>query len=102
MRDIDEAAELQRNRDWRMAVWALRVGYVALAVVAVGLIVLWSGSTRWILGVGVISWLVAAAVMVTGFLRARRELPEPRPGFWSMRFMLIHDTVHARSSSPRS
>jgi hypothetical protein len=25
---------------------------------------------------------------LTGFFRARHELPEPRPGFWSMRFML--------------
>jgi len=99
---MDEHEELQRNRHWRMAVWALRVGYVALAVVVAGLIVMWSGSTSWVLAVGVIAWLVAAAVMVTGFLRARQELPEPRPGFWPMRFMLLHDTVHARSSGERS
>jgi hypothetical protein len=82
-----------------MAVWALRVGYLALVVVAAGLIVMLSGSTPWVLAGGVIFWLGAAAVMVTGFLRARRELPEPRPGFWSTRAMLIHDTVHARPSA---
>ena len=82
-----------------MAVWALRVGYVALIVIVVGLIAILSGSTPWVLAAGVIFWLAAAAVMVTGFLRARQELPEPRPGFWSIRWMLIHDTVHARSSA---
>ena len=32
---------------------------------------------------------------------ARQELPEPRPGFWSIRSMLIHDSVHARTSTQR-
>jgi len=83
-------------------VWALRAGYLALAVAIAGLIVTLSGSTAWILAVGLIIWLAVAAVTLTGFLWARHELPEPRPGYWSMRFMLIHDTVHARSSAPRS
>ncbi|HTZ05557.1 MAG TPA: hypothetical protein VMB53_07360 [Gaiellaceae bacterium] len=82
-----------------MAVWALRVGYLALVVAAVGLVVMASGSTPWVLAVGVIFWLAAAAVMVIGFLRARQELPEPRPGFWAIRCMLLHDTVHARPSA---
>ena len=82
-----------------MAVWALRVGYLALVVVVAGLIAMLSGSTPWVLAGGVIFWLAAAAVTVTGFLRARQELPEPRPGFWSIRLMLIHDTVHARPSA---
>jgi hypothetical protein len=85
-----------------MAVWALRVGYLALAVAIAGLIVTLSGSTPWLLAVGVIIWLAAAAVTFTGLLRARHELPEPRPGFWSMRFMLLHDTIHAQSSAARS
>ena len=85
-----------------MAVWALRVGYFGLAVAIVGLIVMLSGSTPWVLAVGVIIWLATAVVTLTGFFRARHELPEPRPGYWSMRFMLIHDTVHARSSAQRS
>ena len=93
---MDASPELQHNGHWRMAVWALRVGLVGLAVVVAGLIVMLSGSTSWILAVGVISWLAAAVVMSTGFLWARHQLPEPRPGFWAMRFMLIHDTVHAR------
>jgi hypothetical protein len=77
-----------------MAVWALRVGYLALAVGLVGLIALLSGSTPWILAVGVIGWLAAAVVTLTGVFWARSELPEPRPGLWPLRFMLIHDTVH--------
>jgi hypothetical protein len=82
-----------------MAVWALRVGILAMAVAIAGLIVLLSGSTPWVLAAGVIGWLAAAAVTLTGFFRARRELPEPRPGYWSMRFMLLHDTIHVVSSA---
>jgi len=85
-----------------MAVWALRVGYVGLAVGIAGLIVMSSGSTPWVLAIGVIIWLTAAAVTLAGFFWGRHELPEPRPGYWSMRFMLIRDTVHARSSTDRS
>jgi hypothetical protein len=81
-----------------MAVWALRVGYLALAVALAGVIVLLSGSTPWVLAIGVIGWLAAATVTLTAFVRARNELSEPRPGFWSMRFMLIHDSVHALPS----
>jgi hypothetical protein len=84
-----------------MAVWALRVGYVGLAVAIAGLIVLSSGSTPWVLAGGVIIWLAAVAVTLAGFLWSRHELPEPRPGYWSMRLGLIHDTVHARPSARR-
>ncbi len=55
-----------------------------------------------VLAVGVIIWLAAAGVTLTGFLWSRHELPEPRPGFWSMRFMIIHDTVHARPLAKRA
>ena len=97
--DIDQPAELQRNGYWRTAVWALRVGYLALVVVLAGLIATFSGSTPWILAFGVILWLAAAAVTAAGFMRARQELPEPRPGFWSIRSMLIHDSVYGRTSA---
>jgi membrane protein YdbS with pleckstrin-like domain len=96
---MDEPPELQHNGHWRMAVWALRVGCLVLAVAIAGLIVMLSGSTPWVLAVGVIGWLAVAAVTLTGFFWARHELPEPRPGYWSMRFMLIHDTIHPLSSA---
>ena len=99
---MDEPPELQFNGHWRMAVWALRVGYCGLAVAIAGIIVMTSGSTPWVLAVGVIIWLAAAGVTLTGFLWSRHELPEPRPGFWSMRFMIIHDTVHARPLAKRA
>ncbi len=102
MSDVDEPPELQNNGHWGVAVWALRVGYVGLAVAIAGLIVMLLGSTPWVLAVGAIVWLAAAAVTLAGFLWSRHDLPEPRPGYWSMRFMLIHDTVHARSSAQRS
>ncbi len=81
-----------------MAVWALRVGYVALSIAIAGLILMLWGSTPWVLAVGLLAWLAVAAVTLTGVLWARHELPEPRPGFWSMRFMLIDDTIHALTS----
>ncbi len=85
-----------------MAVWALRVGYLGLIVGIVGLIVLLSGSTPWILAVGALIWLAAAAVTLTGFFLARNQLREPRPGYWPMRFMLIRDSISALPSAQRS
>ena len=99
---MDEPSALRDNRHWRLAVWALRAGYVGLAVAATGLVAMWFGSSPWVLAVGMVVWLAAAAVTLAGFLWSRHELPEPRPTFWSMRFMLIHDTVHALSSAQRT
>jgi len=91
---MEQRPELQRSGRWRTAVWALRVGYVGLAVAIAGLVALAFGSTSWILAVGVIIWLATVPVTLTGFLLARHELLEPRPRLWSMRLMLIHDSVH--------
>lgn len=93
-----EPPEVQRSRHWRTAVWSLRVGYVGLVLAAVGLILVLTGATPWVLAVGMIIWLASVPVTLTGFLRARRELPAPQPTFWSMRFMLIHDSTHALST----
>jgi hypothetical protein len=99
---MGEPPELQDIGHWRLAVRALRVGYFGLAVVIVGVIVLSTGSRPWVLAVGAVVWLASAAVTLTGVIRARSELPEPRPGWWSLRFMLIHDTVHGRPSVSRA
>lgn len=96
---MGEPAELQRSGPWRVAVWALRVGYVAVLVAIAGLVVMWAGSTSWVLAAGEISWLAAVVVTLTGFLWARHGLPAPRPGVRSMRLTLIHDSVHARPSA---
>jgi hypothetical protein len=86
--------ELNHNGLWRVAVWALRVGYLGLAVAIAGLIALAFGSTPWVLAGGVIIWLATVPVTLTCFLSARHELSKPRPGLWSMRLLLIHDSVH--------
>jgi hypothetical protein len=99
---MDEPPELQDNGHWRLAVGALRVGYVGLAVAFTGLIVMALGSTLSVLAVGMIIWLAAAVVTLVGFFWARHELPEPRPGYWPMRWMIIYDTFHSRSSAQRS
>ena len=94
---VDRPAELQQNEHWRIAVWALRLGYVGLAVALVGVILTWCGFTPWILAVGVALWLAAAAGTLIAFFWTRHDLPDPRPGYWSMRFMLIYDTFHSQS-----
>jgi hypothetical protein len=91
---MEEPLGLQHNGQWRTAVWSLRVGYFGLTVAAAGLVALAFGSTPWVLASGVIVWLVTVPMTLTGFLLARHELPEPRPRLWSMRLMLIHDSVH--------
>jgi hypothetical protein len=90
---MEEPPELQHNKHWRMAVWSLRVGYAGLAVAITGLIARSLGSTPWILAVGVIMWIVAAAATLAESFWARHELHQPRPTYWSM---LIGDTVHTR------
>jgi hypothetical protein len=45
---MEEPPELRHNGHWRMAVWSLRVGYLALAVTIAGVIVMLSGSTPWV------------------------------------------------------
>ena len=80
-----------------MAVWALRLGYVGLAFAIAGLI----ATTSWLIAVGVIIWLSTATFTLTGVFRARSVLPEPRPGLWPMRWMLLHDTVRPRNSVSR-
>jgi hypothetical protein len=93
---VDGLSALRSSEQWIMAVWALRVGYLGIAVAITGLIVLLSGSTSWVLAVGVMTWLAAAAVTLTGFVLAIRQLPVPRPGLWTMRMALIRDTVRTR------
>jgi hypothetical protein len=90
---MEERPQLQHNGRWRMAVWALRVGYLGLALAVAGLIALAFRSTPWILASGVFLWLATVPITLAGFLSARHELPQPRPRFWSMRLMLIHDSV---------
>jgi len=84
-----------------VAVWSLRVGYLGLAIAIAGLIALAFGSTPWVLGSGVLVWLATVPVTLTGFLWARHALPEPRPRLWSMRLMLVHDSIHALPLAPQ-
>jgi hypothetical protein len=96
---MEQRPGLQDNRRWRVAVWALRVGYLGLVVAIAGLVALAFGSTPWILASGVLIWLATVPVTLTAFLTARHGLPEPRPRLWSMRLELIHDSVHPLESA---
>lgn len=75
------------------------MGYIALFIAIVGLVLYVSGSTPWVLGVGVIGWLISVVFTLIAFLWARQELPKPRVRLWSMRMRLIHDSVHSLSSA---
>jgi hypothetical protein len=98
---MGEPPGLQHDGHWRMAVWALRIGYLGLVVALAGLVALVFGSTSWILAGGVILWLATVPVTLTGFLWARHDGAEPRPRLWSMRLLLVHDSVHAVSTERR-
>jgi hypothetical protein len=91
----DSTQVLRTSRSWRIAVVALRVGYGALAVVAVGLLAVATGRTPWILAAGMVCWLLCALSSATFFLRARAYGREPRLGFLAVRAALVHDSVHA-------
>ena len=88
-------AAWRRERPWRTAVWALRFGYVALISVIVGVAILASTGSRFLLGAGVVLWLCAAAVSITCVVRTRRSIPEPKPDFWTLRLTLVDDSAHA-------
>ena len=90
---------LQHVALWRTAVWTLRVAYVALVVVLVGTVTKASGHTSAVLAVGVMLWLIMALTTAVCFMRARAQLPEPRPGFVAIRSMLLHDSVHRGPSA---
>jgi hypothetical protein len=93
---MNEPIELAHNKHWRAAVWALRVGYVALFVGLIGLVVLELGHTPWVLASGVIVWAGVAIVTSTNFFWAWAEMSKPRPGYWALRLMLIRDSVRIR------
>ena len=95
MTDVDPTEALRASRAWHQAVVALRIGYGALGLAALGVLVLTRGLTPWILAAGVLAWLAAALTCAAYFQRARDLGPEPRPGFWAVRTALVHDSVHA-------
>ncbi|MFN8041148.1 MAG: hypothetical protein U0Q07_18170 [Acidimicrobiales bacterium] len=99
---MDEPAALQDDPSWRRAVWALRCGFAALVVVLVGVVVLRSSGTPWVLVVGVAGWLVAGGVTVQGVVRTHASLAEPRPSLWSLRFMVLRDTFRPRGAGSSS
>jgi hypothetical protein len=91
----DEPPELQYNGHWRMAVWALRVGYVGLAVAIAGVILRLLGSTSWVLAVGVINLARRRSRHVGGGLLVPARAS--RPTTW-----VLVDAIHAhqRHSPP--
>lgn len=89
---------LRVDRRWRTAVWALRVGFVGLALVIVGVIVNRSSSTTGfgILVAGLLVYVASSAVTLSRVLAALRSLPEPRPTFMTIRLDLVRDVFRRR------
>lgn|GEM_PF-978281 len=93
--------ELGDNRQWGQAIWSLRLGFGALLLALVGLAVLSAAATPWILLAGVLGWLSAALATIISVVRARGALPDPRPSYWALRFMLVRDVFRSRSATLR-
>lgn len=90
---------LRDDRRWRAAVWALRVGFLGLALVIVGVIVHRTSSATGlsILIAGVVVYLVSSAVTLSRVFAALRSLPQPRPSFMTIRLDLFRDVFRRRS-----
>lgn len=93
---MDELTGLSDHRSWRLAVWSLRLGYVALLIVVIGLVIEIRDRTIVVLEIGVIVWLLCAAMLATGFVATLSALQDSRPGFWEMRGALLRDSVRRR------
>ncbi len=93
----DDATGPRGSAYWRLAVRGLRLAGLGLFVAAGGLVIrVWStGTGLTILAVGVGIYLVGVVVVYTGFIPAIRALPKPRPPFWRLRRLLMHDALHA-------
>ncbi len=99
--NVDEPRELGGNSHWRLAVRDLRVSFGALRLGIVGLVTMLAGSARWVLVGGATLWVIGGALTSVEFYWARHQLPEPRPGYWPMRFWLMRDSLHAREETTR-
>ena len=98
---MDEGTQLVNGSPWRLAVWGIRVIGPGLAVAAAGLVtLLWSrGTGLAILAAGMGIYLVGVMITVVGIILVYREVPPPRPNFIQLRWSLLHDAVHTRSTS---
>ena len=90
---VSEPSNRYSNSHWHVAVWSLRIGYGGLFVAAVGLVLSLTGHTSWVLAAGVIWWLITVVITLTAFLWARHDMGAARPDLWSMRMMLVRDSL---------
>ncbi len=97
--DKIDVTGLRSSALWKLAVRGLRVAGLGLFVAVGGLVTsVWStdtGST--ILAVGVVVYLVGVVAVYIGFIPAIRALSKPRPSFWKLRRVLMHDALHTRA-----
>ena len=97
--DKDDVTDLRASAPWKLAVRGLRIAGFGLFLAVGGLVIrVWSTDTGLtILAVGVGVYLVGVVVVYTGFIPAIRALPKPRPSFWKLRRVLMHDALHTRA-----
>jgi len=94
-----EVTENGWKSPWRRAVWSLRSGYLSLMATIAGLILLGTGGTPWVLGIGVLAWLLFAGFTLSQVIQARNLLPDPKPGWWKLRWNLIEDSLRPSRST---
>ena len=83
---------LRSSSKWRLTVWTLRVQFLGLFFLLFGL--LFGDNAIFI--VGLVAFLGGAVLTLVGLIGAFRSLPEPRPTFLDVRWVLLRDMVGRR------
>ena len=92
----NDTEDLHASAQWGVAVWGLRLAGFGLFVAAGGLVTsVWASATGLtLLAVGVVGYLIGVVTVYAGLVPTIRALPEPRPSFWRLRRLLVHDALH--------
>ena len=75
-----------------MTVWTLRVQFLGLFLLLLGLLI----GVHAVFVVGLVAFLGGAVLTLVGLIGAFRSLPEPRPTFLDVRWVLLRDMVGRR------
>ena len=88
--DVDA---LRRTPGWRRAVWATRGIFVGIVIIMVGVLI--HGQSRsagtTLLTVGFFLLIADMAIALIELTMSFRSLPEPRPRFLGVRWILVRD-----------
>lgn len=97
--DFDHAVVLMRQGpQWSRAVFGLRMAFIAITFAVVGILLhsVAGGPFLYMTAVGMIVYLVALVIVLSGMLPGYFSLEKPRPRFWNMRMALVKDCFRSR------